>query len=108
MAIMQNSRRIRSALVVHTLLVLQELMCGLNRLTCRRQLVNGCVRYIVHVLEKLQQNEITASIVAVSRHCESRPIRRLIRKMAFPYQLYLKPIRRCRRADPVLHAGPTY
>jgi len=59
MAIMQNCRRIRSALVVHTLPVLQKLMCGLSRLTCRRQPINGYVRYIVHVQDKLQQNEIT-------------------------------------------------
>jgi hypothetical protein len=86
MAIMQNCRRIRSALVVHTLLVLQELTCGLSRLTCRRQLINGCVRFIVHVLDKLQQNEITAPIVAVSSHCEIEPDNTLIRKDAFPYQ----------------------
>jgi hypothetical protein len=28
--------------------------------------MNGCVRYVVHVLDKLQQNEITAPIVVVT------------------------------------------
>jgi hypothetical protein len=73
MAIMRNCRRIISALAVSTSLVLQELMCGLSRLTCRRQLINGCVRFIVHARDKLQQNETTLA----RGYTDCRPLNRI-------------------------------
>jgi hypothetical protein len=54
MAIMRNCRRIISALAVNTSLALLERVCGLPPVTSLRPLINGCVRYIVHVRNKLQ------------------------------------------------------
>ena len=54
MATIRTCRRIISALAVNTSLALLERVCGLPLVTCLRPLINGCVRYIVHVRNKLQ------------------------------------------------------